>query len=176
MTKTVASINLKLLSSTLINIVKPTIKEYYIQKNKRLMDEWQGNCCAQTAVIVANIMNSSIGKLGYTTKAYHGDFVDMFNGNQVEYNHCWVYCENKTMPEQSIFIDVGRTSKENLVMFRKVNTYSKKIPGYEYQYLTKTQEIDYIGSLDEVEYFTSEKGKIAYDEIIKRIANQKLFK
>lgn len=176
MTSTVTSIDINLLGSTLINIVKPTIKEYYASKAKKLMDEWQGNCCAQTAIIVGNIMNSSISKLGYTIKAYHGDFIDIINGNQVEYNHCWVYCEHRTDPDKSIFIDVGRTSKPCLVMFRKTNTYDKTIPEYKMQYLKKAEEIDYKASLNEVEYFTSEKGVIAYYNILDKINNQKLFK
>lgn len=176
MTSTVTSIDINLLGSTLINIVKPTIKEYYASKAKKLMDEWQGNCCAQTAIVVANIMHSSIYKLGYTVKAYHGDFVDIIHGNQVEYNHCWVYCEHRTDADKSIFIDVGRTSKPCLVMFRKTNTYDKRIPEYKFQYTTKVAEIDYKASLQETEYFTSEKGIVAYSAILERINNQKLFK
>jgi len=175
MTTTETSIDIDLLSSTLMYVVKPTIKEYYASKAKKLMDEWQGNCCAQTAVVVANIMNSSISKLGYTIKAYHGDFIDIIKGNQVEYNHCWVYCEHRTDADMSIFIDIGRTSKPCLVMFRKTNTYDKSIPEYRYQYVPKFVEIDYKASLQEVEYFTSEKGIIAYKAILERISNQKLF-
>ena len=176
MTTTVASINIDLLGSTLINVVKPTIKEYYASKAKKLMDDWQGNCCAQTAVVVANIMHSSIAKLGYTIKAYHGDFEDLVKGNIIEYNHCWVYCKHATDPDKSIFIDIGRTSKPCLVMFRKTNSYDKTIPEYRYQYVTKLQEIDYKASLQEIEYFTSEKGIVAYSAILERINNQKLFK
>lgn len=176
MTTTVAPINIELLKSTMIGIIKPTIKEYYASKAKKLMDEWQGNCCAQTAVVVANIMHSSIAKLGYTIKAYHGDFVDIHQGNQVEYNHCWVYCEHRTDADKSVFIDIGRTSKPCLVMFRKTNTYDKTMPEYKYQYVTKLQEIDYRASLQEIEYFTSEKGIVAYSAILEKINNQKLFK
>src|SRR6478609_10695327 len=161
MTKIENTINIDLLSSMLINIVKPTIKEYYYEKNKALMDEWEGNCCAQTAVIVANIMKTSIGRLGYEIKAYHGEFIDMMQGNQVQYNHCWVYCRNVSDNNKSVFIDIARTHKQNIVMLRNTNTYDKTISGYEFQYIKSYQEIDYIASLQENEYFTSHKGLIS---------------
>lgn len=176
MTKTVNGINISLLSSMLINVVKPTIKEYYSERNKALMDEWQGNCCAQTAVIVANIMKSSISKLGYEIKAFHGEFVDIINANQVEYNHCWVYCRNVNDSSKSVLIDIARTQKEDIVLLRNTNTYDKTIPGYEFQYIKSMQEIDYIASLEENEHFTQHKGLISYNEIVKRISNQKLLK
>jgi len=176
MVATVKPVNMSKLSSMLIDIVKPTIKEYYASKAKKLMDEWQGNCCQQTAIMVANIMSSSIDSIGYTTKAFHGDFIDLIQGNQVEYNHCWVYCENKYDKEESILIDLGRTTKQCLVMHRSFNSYDKRIKGYEHQHLIKLQEIDYKGSLNLVEYFTDEKGSVAYKAILKQINNQKLFK
>lgn len=169
-------INIKALHSTMTGIVKPVIKEFYSERNKALMIEWQGNCCAQTAVVVANIMKSSISKLGYEVKAYHGEFVDMFQGNQVEYNHCWVYCRNVHDNSKSVLIDIARTQKQDVVMLRSSNTYDKTIPGYEFQYLKSYQEIDYISSLQENEYFTQQKGLLSYNEILKRIANQKLLK
>jgi hypothetical protein len=169
-------INIDLLNSMMINIVKPTIKEYYYEKNKPLMDEWQGNCCAQTAVIVANIMKSSIQKLGYEIKAFHGEFIDMIQGNQVEYNHCWVYCRNVSDNNKSVLIDIARTQKQDIVMLRNSNSYDKTISGYEFQYIKSYQEIDYTASLDENEYFTSHKGSVSYNEILKRISNQKLLK
>lgn len=140
------------------------------------MDEWQGNCCIQTAVVVANIMRSSIQKLGYEVKAFHGEFVDMFQGNQVEYNHAWVYCRNVSDNDKSVFIDIGRTQKENLVILRNSNSYDKTIKGYEFQYIKAYQEIDYVASLQENGYFTSHKELISYNEILKRISNQKLLK
>jgi len=176
MVRTLGKVNISKLSSTLIDLVKPTIKEYYISKSKRLMDEWQGNCCAQTAVVVANIMSSSIDKLGYITKAYHGEFVDIINGNQVEYNHCWVYCESKHDRSESIFIDVGRTSKQCIVMHRALNSYDKRIPGYEYQYIKSFQEIDHKASLNEIDYFIEQKASVSYKAILNLITNQKIFK
>lgn len=176
MVATVGTVDMVRLSSMLIDVVKPTIKEYYASKAKALMDEWQGNCCQQTAIIVANIMSTSIDKLGYTTKAFHGDFIDLFQGNQVEYNHCWVYCESNYDSEESILIDVGRTTKQCVVMHRNFNSYDKRIKGYENQHLIKFQEIDYKASLNLVEYFTQEKGNVAYKAILKQINNQKLLK
>jgi hypothetical protein len=176
MVTTVEPVNMSRLSSMLIDIVKPTIKEYYASKSKKLMDEWQGNCCHQTAIVVANIMSTSIDKLGYSTKAFHGNFIDLFQGNQVQYNHCWVYCENKRDKSQSILIDVARNTKQCVVMHRSLNSYDKKLKGYEHQHLVDFTEIDYKGSLKLVEYLTEEKGSVAYNAILKRITNQKLFK
>jgi len=169
-------INIGLLGSVMMNIVKPTIKEYYTERNKALMLEWEGNCCAQTAVVVANIMRSSISKLGYEIKAYHGEFTDLIKGNQVNYNHCWVYCRNVHDSNKSVLIDIARTHKQDVVMFRSTNTYDKTIPGYEFQYIKSYEEIDYLSSLQENEYFTQQKGLLSYNEIVKRIANQKLLK
>jgi hypothetical protein len=170
------TVNINSLNSLLTGIIKPTIKEYYYERNTALMNEWQGNCCAQTAVIVANIMKTSISKLGYEIKAFHGQFIDIVQGNQVEYNHCWVYCRNIIDNNKSVLIDIARTHKQDVVILRSTNTYDKTIPGYEFQYIKSYEEIDYIASLDEPEYFTQHKGLVSYNEIVKRISNQKLLK
>lgn len=176
MTKTENSINIDLLSSTLINIVKPTISEYFWERNAILMDKLEGNCCKQTAVIVANIMHTSISGLGYEVKAFEGNFVDMISANQIEYYHCWVYCRNVSDAEKSIMIDISRTNKPDVVAFRSSNSYDKTVKGYEFQYIKAKSELKYIEILEEEETYTGQKHLNSYKEIVKRISNQKLLK
>lgn len=149
----------------MLHEVGPVIKSYYEGINPELMAHWQGNCCKQTAVIIANMLNDSLDKEHFKVFAFEGIFEDFFNGKKVSYNHCWVFVKNTKNSEKSLFIDVARTHKPNIVMFKKNWEYPKKMLGYLDQKTISFEKIDYESDILMDEYFTGIPGTYSYKDI-----------
>jgi hypothetical protein len=157
--------NLEKIKNFMLTEVGPVIKNYFEEANPALMEMWQGNCCRQTAIVIANMLNDSLEQSKFKVFAFEGEFEDFFRGRKVQYNHCWVFVKNIADKEKSLFIDVARTHKPNIVMFKKNWEYPKNMLGYLDQKTLSLEKIDYENEVLMDEYFTGIPGIYSYKDI-----------
>jgi hypothetical protein len=110
------------LKTLLFYVVKPSITEMFHHYNPVHFNEWQRNCCRQTAFLTALLIDEIIlfpgNQSGYKeTRIFHGEFEDQQKGRYVEYNHAWLHLIHATDPKKNIIIDIGRNHKTLLFQY-----------------------------------------------------------
>ena len=100
-----------------------TIKAFNEQEYKK----WGGNTCRQSAILGAYFLNQWLPE--YEWQVWDGNFTDIIRGKKYEFNHAWIYGENKQTGE-GLFLDLSNVIKERLFFKTKDNVY----PSYHEQY------------------------------------------
>jgi hypothetical protein len=169
--------NIDKLRSFLIDIVKPSIAELIMYKspdNGEHFNQWQRNCCKQTAIMTATLLNRIFGD-EYEFSAYEGFFRDIYQGQPSQYNHAYVIGDHAHQTSKSIFVDIARNHKPCLVYYG--DSYMKairEIPAYSQMRQVEFEELDLDAALLVREYFTQDTGQVFFDKLVKYIDLQNI--
>lgn len=169
---------LQCLKEFLIDILKPSIREYLHYHNPKAVIKWNWNCCQQISLIGNRVLQEIL--LGnssgyYEIQSWYGLFVNMEDGNQVEYNHSWIYCLHQGC-KKNLFIDIAHTSKPSLFVYTDQNQHPRSIKGYEHLLCLQKERLDEKTLWRQKEYFTNKTVGEMMPKLLAYVKKQSLMK
>jgi hypothetical protein len=144
------------LKEFLIDVMKPSIREYLHFVNPDGMENWQYNCCRQTSLITNWYLREWLleNKSGYIEiQSWVGKFQDVIDGRGILYDHAWIYCIHED-PRKNLLIDIARNHKPCLCIFTPVNEYPRNFRGYEYMVCVEKKRLNEESLWTYPEHFT----------------------
>jgi len=135
----------------------PLLHQILRYTNPELYDKWQGNCCRQTAIFGAFILNKLLPD--YEWEVWDGEFDDIVYGVSRHYNHAWIY--GRPSPYRGgrgLFVDLSRQHHERLFEQTDKNEYPADNSSYMYMKETSREQLpwkDLIDDPDVREYYTN---------------------
>jgi hypothetical protein len=142
----------------------PHLHAIIIEKNLPEYEKWGGNCCRQSAIIGAKMLEKLLP--GYKFEVWDGWFKDVVRGREVEYNHAWIF---GTSPDKRrLLIDLSRIFHERLFIEVKHNQYPKT-GTYKFMREKRREKFNWKKMFDiEREYYTKQPSRFILDEIMRR--------
>jgi hypothetical protein len=144
------------LKEFLVNVMKPSIREFLHYVNPDELESWQYNCCRQTSLIANWYLRQWLlnNKSGYKeVQSWVGKFRDIIADHIVLYDHAWIYCVHED-PRKNLLIDIGRNHKPSMFAFTPVNEYPRNYPGYESMICFEKKRLNEEMLWDYPEHFT----------------------
>lgn len=132
--------------------------------NKEKYEKWQGNCCRQTAIYGACILEQLLPQ--YDWKVWQGEMTDVVYGKEVEYDHAWIFGRNR---DKRLLVDLSRDYRERVFEEVKTNSYPKT-EAWKDMKILKREQLDWKKLLkEEREFYTGMTGEEIMKEISKRV-------
>ena len=157
-----------------INVIADTLGKiipiYLGRHDPDKFRRWGGNCCKQSAMIIADIIGDLLGSEYFEPEVYEGHFEDLVlqaSPKPIQYNHCWTYFRHKRDPKKSWFIDQGRTWHPRLCFQTdKHDGYPTDQPGYTAMTMFAEEVVDWKSEREKNEYYTQKTGTQIKEEVL----------
>ena len=145
----------------------PALHEVLSRGDKEKYAKWNGNCCRQTAIYGAYMLEKFLPS--YNWKVWCGEMDDIVNGKEVHYDHAWIFGSDGN---KRLLVDLARNYRERLFMEVKTNSYPKDNEEYKNMVITSREQLDWKKMLKEDnEYYTGLKGEEIINQITGIIRN-----
>lgn len=140
----------------------PSLHKLLQDKNPKEYEKWGGNCCRQSAIFGAYILNELLPEYEWTV--WDGEMDDIVNGKEVSYNHAWILGKGNG---KRLLVDLARSYRERLFIEVKSNGYPKDHPEYIHMVVKSRTKIDWESEIkNEREYYTGYTGKEFYEKLL----------
>lgn len=146
----------------MFEVFTPSIHELIKSKNEKEYEKWGGNCCRQSAIFGAVVLNEILPEYAWTV--WDGNMDDIVGGKPVNYNHAWILGKHEG---RRLLVDLSRQYRERLFIEVKVNGYPKDHPEYVNMVIKSREQLDWKKAFDEeIEFYTQLSGEEFYKALI----------
>lgn len=140
----------------------PYIDDLFKRSNPTMYAAFNGNFCRQAAIFGVILLEELLPE--YIWYAWEGEFDDIFENRKVNYEHAWIFGQNK-QDKSKLLIDLSRNYRERLFIKVGENKYPKEHPEYKNMKEKNRKQISIEESMKEYEFYTS----LSTEKVLKKI-------
>jgi hypothetical protein len=148
----------------------PALHQILYRANPVKFLAWQGNCCMQTAVVIAEWMNTRVA-IQQDAKVWNGNFEGVYRGKAYQFSHAWVWIPWNSGPG-GLFIDAAHR-RENRVWGPQVGNGEIPREAFPWDALDWST-VDHKALMKRPEFFMGLPASDLYNEVVRLAENLKL--